>query len=211
MLLLQHFTKQCNKCKEIKTLDNFRASPRGINGVRSDCRKCNNLSRQQWGLNNKEHISKRNKDWYAKNIDIKSKYDKEYRKTESGKKSQRDGSKKYRQSENGKKNQAEGKKRYKKTLKGKISNKNYLHRRRINQKKGDVTNKELLELQQNSKVCYWCNEPLKNKKVHIDHYIPLSKGGEHTLSNLVVSCAKCNQTKNAKDPIEFAQSIGKLF
>jgi len=84
-------------------------------------------------------------------------------------------------------------------------------RRRSLTKQGDVTNIQLLELQQNAKVCYWCKCLLKNVKVHIDHYVPLSKGGLHTLSNLVVSCSKCNLSKEAKLPNDFANSIGRLL
>ena len=68
-----------------------------------------------------------------------------------------------------------------------------------------------MELQNNAKICYWCNVSLKNTKVHIDHYTPLSKGGEHTISNLVVSCSKCNLEKHSKDPLEFAITKGKLL
>lgn len=62
-----------------------------------------------------------------------------------------------------------------------------------------------------TKVYYWCSCSLKNKTTHIDHYEPLSRGGAHTISNLVVSCSNCNLRKRAKDPIEFAQSIGRLL
>ena len=93
----------------------------------------------------------------------------------------------------------------------KASAKNSKHKRRAIEKKGDVTSSQILELQNNAKTCYWCNVSLKNKNIHIDHYVPLSKGGMHTLNNLVVSCSKCNLTKNAKDPYSFAISIGKLL
>lgn len=64
---------------------------------------------------------------------------------------------------------------------------------------------------QKSPNCYWCGELLKNKKVHIDHYVPLSKGGRHIIENLVVSCPKCNLSKGAKDPYHYANIKGKLF
>lgn len=60
------------------------------------------------------------------------------------------------------------------------------------------------------KVCYWCGIRCA-KSYHVDHYVPLSRGGAHELDNLVISCGPCNIKKNAKDPIEFAQSIGKLL
>lgn len=33
----------------------------------------------------------------------------------------------------------------------------------------------------------------------LDHYIPVSRGGSHQVTNLVLSCLKCNQGK--KDDI----------
>jgi 5-methylcytosine-specific restriction endonuclease McrA len=60
------------------------------------------------------------------------------------------------------------------------------------------------------KVCYWCGKDCK-KDFAVDHYVPLSRGGKHQKDNLVIACPPCNATKRAKDPLEFAQSIGRLF
>ena len=62
-----------------------------------------------------------------------------------------------------------------------------------------------------NKKCYWCNTKIMDNNYHIDHYIPISKGGEHSNDNLVLSCPKCNLTKGAKDPFIFANSIGRLL
>lgn len=102
-------------------------------------------------------------------------------------------------------------KEYLLTDKGKMCSINNHHKRRNKEKKGDVTNIQLSELQQKAKTCYWCNKPLKNVKVHIDHYIPIKLNGEHTISNLVITCQMCNLKKHAKDPIDYANSIGRLL
>jgi len=60
------------------------------------------------------------------------------------------------------------------------------------------------------KVCHWCGVKCESD-YHIDHYFPLSKGGKHDISNLVISCPTCNVRKNAKDPYKFAQQRGRLF
>lgn len=86
----------------------------------------------------------------------------------------------------------------------------YKHRRRAIEKAGSTT-AELREWEASvKKDCYWCGKK-KLKKYHVDHYQPLSKGGAHTVSNLVIACPRCNLTKSAKDPYFFAQSIGRLF
>lgn len=51
--------------------------------------------------------------------------------------------------------------------------------------------------------CWWCSSKLKGK-YHVDHRFPISKGGTNDASNIVVSCAACNQAKSAKMPWEFA-------
>ena len=61
-----------------------------------------------------------------------------------------------------------------------------------------------------AKVCYWCGSKCA-RKFHVDHYHPLSKGGAHEVSNLVIACPSCNLRKSAKDPIAFAHEIGRLL
>lgn len=51
--------------------------------------------------------------------------------------------------------------------------------------------------------CYWCGARLYGRKYHLDHVIPLSKGGNHTASNIVKSCPHCNMSKNDKLPGEW--------
>lgn len=87
---------------------------------------------------------------------------------------------------------------------------NYDSKRRAIKKKGDsfIAVKQWADNQQ--KICYWCNVECKSE-YHIDHYVPLAKGGTHTIDNLVIACPKCNLTKNAKDPYKFAQTKGRLF
>jgi len=100
---------------------------------------------------------------------------------------------------------------YRKTEKCRLQKVNCSHKRRTLKKQGDVTTQQLITLQETQTHCYWCGTPLKGKKSHIDHYIPLSKGGKHTISNLVMSCASCNLSKGAKMPEEFAMQVGRLL
>jgi hypothetical protein len=55
------------------------------------------------------------------------------------------------------------------------------------------------------KNCAYCDCEL-GKEFHIDHVIPLARGGRDHPSNMVKACVKCNMRKGAKlwDPLPWA-------
>jgi len=57
--------------------------------------------------------------------------------------------------------------------------------------------------------CAYCRVRLG--KYHVDHIVPISKGGGNDRRNLQVLCASCNERKSAIDPIEFMQNQGRLL
>lgn len=58
--------------------------------------------------------------------------------------------------------------------------------------------------------CACCKVNIKDA-YHIDHVIPISKGGANHVGNIQLLCPNCNLSKGAKDPIEFMQSRGFLL
>lgn len=80
--------------------------------------------------------------------------------------------------------------------------------RRSRQASGNFTLDDwrwLLDLYENK--CAYCDMELMQPTQ--DHVIPLSKGGTHTLSNIVPACMKCNQKKNAQDVETFLNGMPK--
>lgn len=51
--------------------------------------------------------------------------------------------------------------------------------------------------------CRWCGCEVGDN-YHVDHVVPLSKGGSNWPSNLVVACPSCNLSKHSKHPMDFA-------
>lgn len=68
---------------------------------------------------------------------------------------------------------------------------------------GDATaNDVALQLKSQKNKCWWCGKKLKDD-YHVDHRVPLDKGGSNTAGNIVISCASCNLSKGAKMPHEW--------
>ena len=86
----------------------------------------------------------------------------------------------------------------------------YKHKRRAIEKEG-MPYSELMEwVKSQPKVCHWCGCKCPDN-FHVDHYVPLSRGGQHTDANLVIACQGCNLKKSDKPPEEFALSVGRLI
>jgi hypothetical protein len=60
------------------------------------------------------------------------------------------------------------------------------------------------------RCCYCGARQTKDRPLTRDHYIALSRGGSNFARNIVPACHRCNSTKKARDPIEFARPIGRL-
>jgi len=96
-------------------------------------------------------------------------------------------------------------KTYFQSVNGKDTIRRSTHKRRakiLSSEDGSITRCTLdTLLKKQCNLCYYCGCTLDNnipRSIHLDHYIPLSKGGTHTLSNVVWSCASCNLKKSNK-------------
>lgn len=71
------------------------------------------------------------------------------------------------------------------------------------QSNGSYTSNDV-ELQRLSQkgLCWHCGKPVGDE-YHIDHLIPLSRGGSNNPRNIVISCPHCNLSKHDKFPHEW--------
>jgi len=84
----------------------------------------------------------------------------------------------------------------------------HVRRARLNNIAGSFTADEIKELaHQQENKCYYCGKLFFNGNLifdrHIEHKTPLSRGGTNDVSNIVLSCSKCNRIKHTKTHDEF--------
>ena len=51
--------------------------------------------------------------------------------------------------------------------------------------------------------CIYCNRPMGEVQLTIDHFIPLELGGVNNQTNYLSACRKCNKEKGSQDPKDF--------
>lgn len=56
--------------------------------------------------------------------------------------------------------------------------------------------------------CYYCSAKLT--EYHIEHIVPLSRGGSNSIDNIVLACPTCNISKNDRMPHEWHKG-GRLL
>lgn len=68
-----------------------------------------------------------------------------------------------------------------------------------------IDNQELVSLYSSS--CFYCGS---KEKIQADHVVPLSRGGRHSIGNLVPACRSCNSSKSDKTIMEWRIWLAKL-
>jgi len=99
-------------------------------------------------------------------------------------------------------------KEYMQTLRGKMAGVNKDQTRKARKKNqlgpNPPATEQLVELLQ--KPCVYCGK----KSEHIDHIIPLAKGGLHDITNVIGACGRCNKQKGAKHLSEWLTYLGEI-
>jgi 5-methylcytosine-specific restriction endonuclease McrA len=76
---------------------------------------------------------------------------------------------------------------------------------------GNHTANDILFLLEKQRYkCANCSKSVRKMR-HVDHIMPLAKGGSNDRKNLQILCPPCNLSKRAKHPIDWARENGRLL
>jgi 5-methylcytosine-specific restriction endonuclease McrA len=76
------------------------------------------------------------------------------------------------------------------------------------QSDGTLTESAVKALYAAAKRCCYCQKPMRSKQKSLDHIIPLSLSGAHSVQNVVVCCRSCNASKHDRPVKEWLKEIG---
>jgi 5-methylcytosine-specific restriction endonuclease McrA len=181
--------KVCKVCKLSKVISAFPNGYKTKTGYGPYCKICNNEKRRKWREDNRERDNAKTLAYQSLRKEEAMKWKNKYKRENIEK--VRHLSKLYRIRFPEKHTQAEAKRR---ALK-----KSCL----VAEEKEQILRLYSLAQSESVVVCFYCESEIEQNKRHVDHKIPLSRGGSHSVENLVISCASCNLRKGRKTHEEF--------
>lgn len=168
-------TKVCTKCEEEQNICNFYKQKRYKDGYKSICKSCCVQLTKVWKKSNPSKVIKQKNKYYELNKDKESKRAKKYRKSNKDKMNE-----------------------YKRKRKALM----------LGNSHSKYTLQQVIDVY--GLNCYICNKRIDIKAqrqvgkdgweygLHLDHYVPLSKGGADNLENVRPTHGLCNIKKGAK-------------
>lgn len=179
-------SKKCSKCNEEKTLEEFHRDRAAKDGRGSQCKQCVNERAARFREENRDRLRVYAMEYYTKNRDellpLRRAYQRAHYQENRGRILARH--REY-QSEHPEVKWAA---RYRSR-----ALQHGLPAETDPFTKGDVVDRY-------GDSCFYCET---GEFEELDHYVPVSKGGRHTLGNVRPSCHPCNSAKRSADPDEW--------
>jgi 5-methylcytosine-specific restriction endonuclease McrA len=185
--------KTCSKCNETKPLDRFSKNRRSKDGLQVHCKSCE----AAWYAANRERKAETGAAWHAANRERKAATNAAWYATNHE-----------RKAETGAAWYAANRERmaatvaaWKKANPDKVTAHSQRRRARKRNAAGTFTSEQwLARLAYHENKCVYCGSP---DNLHIEHQIPLARGGTNWPSNLVPACGTCNRSKGTRTPKQF--------
>lgn len=208
---MDSITKKCSMCGEIKHISNFKKDIRYTDDHIGQCKACRNKRNVELRkiTGKKYDYPEKRKELYNKSIEERRAYTRKWCKENKEKKAQMD--REYRQTNAQK--ISEHAKIWRENNKEKISlrRKESKEQRKVIQwnrrsrklsSGGRGVTKEQWE-RLKSDYCYRCAYCGEQKRLTLEHIVPLCDGGEHDIDNSAPVCQSCNSSKGKKSMLSF--------
>lgn len=201
-------TKICTGCtKEFPaTLDYFYKDKKNSSGLKSKCKECTLEMNNEWKRNNPDKVAAQTKAWAENHPERRKEIVKRFRANNPTKNTEymRNWRESHREQYRTLDRTYRTKMREATRQKGKQAYENNIERYRAYSRNryalkwslGTHTADDVIrQYEKQQGHCFWCSEPV-NQLYHVDHVIPVSRGGSNSPDNIVIACPSCNHRKS---------------
>lgn len=203
-------SKRCIKCKQIKAIEDFGNSKSYASGKKSTCKYCCSIAYKEWALNNKEHRTEYNRKYSSENREQVRANKNAWNQAHPEKARARTRAWVAANPEKKRANNIAWEKANREKMRAKerkwaannpqkVAEKNLRRQGRVLAKGIFRINKKEIE-KLLSMPCFYCGQ---TKNQSLDHVIPVSRGGTHSIGNLVTACRSCNSSKRDRTIMEW--------
>lgn len=182
--------KVCTKCGEAKPVTEYSKNSHTKDKLHSYCKTCASAIYKAWREANAEKRRAYMKQWHADNLEYENRYARE----------------KYQNDEQYRQHVLDWQKSHPEERR-----KQKMRRRARKLEAGGSHTAEDIkaQLHRQKGKCYYCHKKV-GTDYHVDHIVPLSRGGQNDRDNIVIACSTCNQRKYNKLPHEWPEG-GRLL
>ena len=183
----EHQEKPCTKCGEVKPLSEFSINKSKKDGRSSRCKSCLREQAYERISKDREKHLENGRRWYAENREKHLERERQWQVANREKVCE--ATYRYRTAHPEKKRESKDRRRA----------------RKLGCAINDFTAVQWKEMQEMcGHLCCYCKKKFKGMLTQ-DHIIPLSKGGNHTLSNIIPACKSCNSKKRDREVLRPVQ------
>lgn len=214
--------KRCPKCGEEKpaTLEYFQRNKQAKSGLSCYCKPCQSEKGKQYYESNREKVIERTARYAKEHPEQRKEINRKQRAKEGHNVYMREWMRRHRDQMTDEQRSARYL-RYKPYAKSHREitraacqlhyqkNKSYYANKTRNRRaikkgaKGDHSLNDIrLQYKAQKGLCWWCGKEMIDN-YHVDHRIPLSRGGSNAPENLCIACPECNLSKGNKLPHEW--------
>ena len=180
--------KTCTKCGQLQQLSSFCKNKNRPDGLSSWCRDCSKISNKLWVQNNPDKSKASSANWRKNNPDKSKLSSTNYRLKNKDKIQEQNRLYIINNREKVNRLNAANVKKNPEAARARNAKRRF---RKRNCQTFFVSKKEIKRLY--GQPCYACGS---KDNIQIDHIIPLARGGNHSIGNLMPLCRSCNCSKN---------------
>lgn len=218
-------SKRCTTCGNIypATKENFSCDARQKDGLKSQCRECRLKDMAEYCDKNRDECRASSLRWYHNKVEADPTYSARHSREQRDRDPEKARARRRKFYHENKAKEREQHANWVKKNKTKrqeymkdwyklnpIAARQYNARRRARERSqgtGYTVTEIMLQYRSQRGKCWHCGLWVGNH-YHVDHLIPLDRGGKHDASNIVISCPRCNLSKGKKLTQEWN---GRLF